>query len=55
MLLFYLGFVFLKPVLMYVQVAHLKTKKATAVEIDFSWSNSESIPRGQGLSCFENV
>lgn len=34
-LLFYLFFVFLKPVLTYIQVSYLKIKKATAVEIDF--------------------
>lgn len=45
-------FVFPEQALMYIQAAYLKNKKATAVEIDFSWGNSESIPCGQGLGCF---
>lgn len=44
-----------KEVLKNVEVACLKIKKATAVEIYFSWTNSETVPCGQGLSWFQNV
>lgn len=54
-LLFCPFFVFQKQVLTYVELSFLKIKKATAVETYFSWTNSETVPCGQGLSWFQNV